>query len=483
MIAAQLLSLRTLYTRLIVGLGNHCRAIILLGCMTLLFQPHQVLAVEDIVAPSTSDVSPSDMRASPSDQPNKPVNRFSLSLSRAFETGNVSNPELAASLKNLDMAKAQIKTARSIPNPQFALQYGFGNPYTQIIAGNTQQIGANQLVEMGGKRGARIKLAMANYDLAALQIAALRFDIRYRIRKAYAELAAADANIELVENQRALVESLHKIATSRVRAGASPEEEEIQAHLALDEFDTVRTSALSSLRQASVQLDYLLGYSAERDIDVEDNCLFKLSSGKTELVPQPEFNLPSIEQLLEKAYEQRLDLKASQQQTVANTRALSLARRQAIPDVLIGSGYVFSTYKASQNVPIQQGAYLNANVDIPIFYRHQGEIAQAKAQVDQAGLKLAAKRAEIQTDVHAAYAGVVAARSNIRRYQQVLIPKARSVAKMSQRSYEVGRTDLSNAIIGQRAFQQTLSGYFNAVVAFQNAWADLEKAIGTPIFF
>lgn len=467
----------------LVAYGNHCAAMLSLLCLTLFFHQSQVLAAEEITAPSTSDVPATDMRAPPSDQPNKPVNRFSLSLSKAFETANTGNPEVVASLKNLDLAKAQIRIAGAIPNPQFALQYGFGNPYTEVIAGNTQQIGANQLVETAGKRGARLKVARANYDLAALQLAALRFDVRSRVRKAYAELAAAEANIELVENQRSLIERLHQIAQKRVKAGAAPEAESIQAELAVDQFDTLRTSALARLRQASVQLDYLLGYKPERDIDVEDNGLFKLSATKNELVPQPDFNLPSIEQLLAKAYEQRLDLKASQQQTQANRYSLSLARRQAIPDILMGSGYVFSTYKTSQHVPFQQGAYLNVNMDVPIFYQHEGEIAQAKAQLQQSQLQLATKKAQIETDVHAAYAGLTAARSNIVKYQTVLIPKAKTVVHLAQRSYEVGISGLATAIVAEQSFQQTLSGYFDAVVAYQNAWADLETAIGAPVSF
>ena len=58
---------------------------------------------------------------------------------------------------------------------------------------------------------------------------------------------------------------------------------------------------------------------------------------------------------------------------------------------------------------------------------------------------------------------------------------AAQVAKLARRGYEVGKTDLATAIIAQQQYQQTLSNYFNAVVAYQNAWADLEKAVGIPL--
>ena len=52
---------------------------------------------------------------------------------------------------------------------------------------------------------------------------------------------------------------------------------------------------------------------------------------------------------------------------------------------------------------------------------------------------------------------------------------------MSRRGYELGKTDLATAILAQQQYQQLLSSYFNAVVAYQNAWADLEQAIGVPV--
>ena len=386
-------------------------------------------------------------------------------------------------MKNLDIAVGQIKSAGAIPNPQFAMQYGFGTPYTEIIAGNTQTVGVNQLIEMGGKRGARLKLARANLSLIKAQLDALRIDVRSKVRKQYAELAAAEANIELVENQRKLVERLYLIALKKVKTKSAPESEALHARLSVEQFETLRTLALSRLRQASVKLDYLIGYKADRDLDVEDNGLFTLSSQRTELVPQPDYNIPPLQELLARAYAQRPDLMAALQKNIANKWAIKLAKAQAIPDVLIGSGYVFSTFKKNQMVSPQNGAYLNVNVDMPIFYRHQGEIAQAKANMSQSRLQLAQLTAQVETDVHTAYSDLIAARSNITQYQKILIPHAREVVRLSQLGYEKGKNDLTDAIVAQQQFQQTLSGYFDTVVDYQEAWADLEHSVGTPVTF
>lgn len=435
---------------------------------------------EELVTPETWDWTMRALKPGPSDRPNHPVNRFSLSLSKAFETSYSQNPNVVAALKNIDLAQAQIKTAGARPNPQFALQYGFGTPYTGSISGNTQAVGANQLLEMGFKRHKRLGYARANYLLAEYQLADLRYDVRSAVRKGYAELAASEANIDLVENQRKLVSRLAGIAEKRYKAGKSEEVELLQAKLAVDQFETLRHSALSRLRQASIELDYLLGFDPNRDLDVEDNGLFKLSTQRTELVPPHDEPLLPVEKLLEMAFQERPDLRAARQQVVAARKGITLARAQAIPDVLIGSGLVFSTYN---EMPQQAGAYLNVNVDIPILYRHQGEIAAAKATHKQAELQASAMAQRVEVDVRSAYSALSAARANLTHFQKSLIPLALNVVRKAQDSYERGTSDLGNALVAQQQFQNTFSNYFDTVVAYQDAWADLETAIGKKLDF
>ncbi len=319
--------------------------------------------------------------------------------------------------------------------------------------------------------------------LSEYQLSDLRYDVRSAVRKGYAELAAAEANIDLVENQRALVQRLGEIAQKRYKAGLSEEVETLQAGLALDQFETLRNSALTRLRQASIQLDYLLGYKSDRDLDVEDNGLFKLSLARTELVPPPNEPIPPLEQLLAEAYRERPDLKSANQQVITSRYAVSLAKAQAVPDVLIGSGWAFSTYKKSTGARQQEGVYLNMNMDVPIFYQHQGEIAAAKSANKQAQLQAAAMSARVDVDVRAAYSAIAAARANLAHYQKVLIPRALGMVRKAQDSYENGKSDLSNAVVAQQQFQQTFSTYFDTVVAYQTAWADLETAVGRQLEF
>jgi outer membrane protein TolC len=67
------------------------------------------------------------------------------------------------------------------------------------------------------------------------------------------------------------------------------------------------------------------------------------------------------------------------------------------------------------------------------------------------------------------------------KYQDELLPAALNVAQLSRRGFQLGKTDLATAMLAQLQYQQLRSSYFDSVVAYQNAWADFEKAVGVSL--
>jgi outer membrane protein TolC len=256
------------------------------------------------------------------------------------------------------------------------------------------------------------------------------------------------------------------------------------------QFDTQRNQAKLRLQQATAALSLLIGETPTRVevIDVDDNGIFKLSAQHTDLVPSPERNLPPLEQLFPVAYKSRSDLLANIQQKFSDRRALSLARSQRIPNLNVDTGYQFTTFTPVQPfqlfpglVPVSSGCYLDISMELPLFYHYQGETSQAKEtwlqdfeQVDQFKLKMT-------TDIVTAYESVAVARANIAKFQKDVLPVAVQVAKLARRRYEMGKGDLASAILAKQQYQKILSDYFDAVVAYQNSWADLEQAMGVPL--
>jgi cobalt-zinc-cadmium efflux system outer membrane protein len=205
-------------------------------------------------------------------------------------------------------------------------------------------------------------------------------------------------------------------------------------------------------------------------------------------VPSPYKALPPLQDLLPEGYQERPDLHVAIQQAYTDRKALTLARAQRIPDVLVDSGYQFTTFKPNQpfgltaiTVHNQPGAYLNITAEFPIYYHHQGETTQAKGTWLQDFAQIEQLKTQIAKDIVTAYESAVVARANIIKFQKQLLPAAALVAKQALIRYQLGKSDLATAILAKQQYQQTLSSYFDAVVAYQNAWADLENAMGVPL--
>jgi outer membrane protein TolC len=179
-------------------------------------------------------------------------------------------------------------------------------------------------------------------------------------------------------------------------------------------------------------------------------------------------------------------LHAALQQVFVNRRALILAKTKKIPDLFVSSGFVWTNFARHQPAGLtltapQAGAFVTVTAEQPILYQYQGEVAQATANVRQAERQVDLLKSQISTDLITAYNQANVARDNIFIFQKDLLPTAAQVAKLARRSYQIGSTDLATAIVAQQQYQQTLSNYFDTVVSYQIAWADLEKAVGLPI--
>ncbi|MBX9725556.1 MAG: TolC family protein, partial [Candidatus Obscuribacterales bacterium] len=395
-----------------------------------------------------------------------------FSLAKSFEIANQHSKEIIAAKYNLPIAKAGIEIAAAIPNPRFNLLYGWGPAYSIIIAGNPQQFGFQQQLQTAGKRSKQIAVARANYKVAEDQYASLVFDVHNRVRRAYAELAAAEAYVNLLESQRKVAEQLYQTAEKRFQAGKGSKSDSLHAELGVTQFDTSRTQAQTRLQKASAALSFIIGETPQsvEIIDVDDNGIFKLSAEETDLVPSASRALPKLAELLPEGFLHRPDLKVAIEQSNADQKSLDLAKAQRIPDIYLDSGYQFTTFKKNQpyalangQVPNSPGCYMNITMEHPIYYQKQGEIAQAKGTLNQDYDEVEQLKSQIACDIVSAYESVTVARANIIKFQSQIIPQATEVSQMAVKRYQIGKAALSSAILAKRQYQQVLSSYFDSV--------------------
>ena len=116
-----------------------------------------------------------------------------------------------------------------------------------------------------------------------------------------------------------------------------------------------------------------------------------------------------------------------------------------------------------------------------MFYQYQGQIDQAKNTWLQDFKQNDLLKSQIALDIVLAYEALLSLKANLDKYQNELLPSSFKVCQLSRRGYELGKTDLITALLSQQQYMQLIFSYFDTIVAYHNAWADLEKAIGLPL--
>ncbi|MBX9770355.1 MAG: TolC family protein, partial [Candidatus Obscuribacterales bacterium] len=120
-------------------------------------------------------------------------------------------------------------------------------------------------------------------------------------------------------------------------------------------------------------------------------------------------------------------------------------------------------------------------LQLPIFNVQQGDISQYRATIKQFKAELFTQQNIVQAEVVSAYRALVMQRQRIEAYQTKALDRSAQIAKMTQRSYEVGQIDINSVLVAQEANVQIRKDYLDAVYSYEIAYTNLEQAIGNTL--
>jgi cobalt-zinc-cadmium efflux system outer membrane protein len=187
--------------------------------------------------------------------------------------------------------------------------------------------------------------------------------------------------------------------------------------------------------------------------------------------------LPNVERIQQLALDRRPDVKAlelAQAQSVADLR---LQEALGKIDLTVGAEYRRQQGLAGRSNSL--GIFLSA--PLPIANRNQGEIARAGAERSKAEREMAARRAQVFSEVEAAYHEFVATQAMVDGIERDLLKPAASARDISRYTYTSGGTTLLELLDAQRAFNDTMRSYLDAQASLRRAASRLNAAAGTEV--
>jgi cobalt-zinc-cadmium efflux system outer membrane protein len=250
--------------------------------------------------------------------------------------------------------------------------------------------------------------------------------LEFQVKQQYTQAVLAhDQHDFALEVQASLTQTL-KLNQTRYEKGAISEADVAKVETAKLESDQAVANARQALRIAKANLAFLLGVrGAMPDFDVEaDLPKYAVPQKLAEIAP---------EKVLAQAVENRPDLKAQALQRDRAEAAVRLAKRVRMPDIALDINYQQAgTGGIGTNAPLTPPTLtFGVSAPLPLFYRQQGEIRKAEADLKTQDTQRAKLEAQLVSDVESGIASFTTGRELVERMEGRLLERAKRVRDLT----------------------------------------------------
>lgn len=373
------------------------------------------------------------------------------------------NPELQAARASIGEAESLLITAGTLPNPEIGVGFGVG-----LLGTDGFKLDTELLFELlkPGEREARKAVASARIAVSKAQVLAKEYEVAAETRRLVFAVLIAEQTIGILNAELALRQQAAGLIRSRRDVGEANELDISAVDLDLVEIQRDRRLAQSELEQTKLALNRGLGLAPQT--------VFKLEhSGKPLDIPLIDTVL--ADELGERLLSARLDLKAREAAYQVAEEELRLAvTRQYFK---LRAGPLYEHDGVSENF-----GGVSASVEIPIFDRNQGEIAEKTAARDRVRAEYVAELHRLRADGASALARVLAARAEIDTQDREVLPLLERSQTLSRAAFEARDLTVLDWVTAQQRALRTRRAYLDTVIAYRRALLDLEALAGFPVW-
>jgi cobalt-zinc-cadmium efflux system outer membrane protein len=392
-----------------------------------------------------------------------------LALADARRLAFQRNWDLLAAKSDVDIALAQRVVAREFPNPTASFSVvkisadshpsstisgnGFGDRNYDTVAA------VNQLIEIGGKRHARKDSAAAGLKGAEARLADARRLLDQGVTQAFVGVLLAERNHDVLADSATSLRQEARIAGVRQRAGDISLADQNQIEIAAERLELDAAGAGAEARKARVALEVLLGEKEPRgEIKLADSLdsLGNISAEATN-PPSATFSRP--------------DLVAAEAARAKAEADLRLQKAARIPDPTFLAQYEHQPPDQPHTVG------LGVSFPLPLWNRNGGNIAAARATLEQAARHAGRIHAQVLADIAVTRMSHAAALTRWQRYRDELTPKSAQIRASVSLAYEKGGATLLDLLAAQRNDNEVRLATAQAAAAAANESANLRAAL------
>jgi outer membrane protein, heavy metal efflux system len=379
-----------------------------------------------------------------------------LSLRDAITSAIDKRPELQAAAQ-VEASTAQLRRqAGLIPNPRLFYQSENLRPGVDFTQGVDTYAYATQVLEVSGRRGARIATADSGVNRSQLTFEQQKRSIELRVAQTYWDTLRLQYLRLLTEQSVGYYREILDYNEKRFNEGKIAEADLLRVRL--EEARAEANTESSGLAEAEAK------QRLAREMGLATAGNWRLSES-FELLSEPK-NPDSADS----PQNDRIEVKLAQQAIDTARANLRTQKAQGRPDVDALFGYKRT---AGFNTMIA-GFQMN----LPIFDRNQAAVAAARFEVEANRSTLSAVEHQSASELTLARMSYETWKRQVTDRYRPLLDQAVDIANISRAAYREGGTDLLRLLDAERLRVDTQSAWVEALGNYHQSVLSLEYAEG-----
>jgi outer membrane protein, heavy metal efflux system len=380
-----------------------------------------------------------------------------LTIKEAAAKAILQNPTLSAFSLDKRVKEAQTLQTSLRPNPNLEIEVNDAAGSGELSGFDRSEITVQlgQLIELGGKRTARVNASQISEKLADWDYSAKRLDVLTEVNKAFIEVMKAQHKVSLSKDLIKLGNQFYNAVSERVRTGKVAQIKKVKASVVLSTFKLKAKKAKMLLEQSRRKLSSTWG-STEPDFLSVVGDLFNI-------FPVPP--LDTINQKInETPYLKRWKTLEDKRQAI-----LELEQSKRTPDITLKGGY--RRLEQTNDNAITFGV----SVPLKIFDSNQGAISEAQNNLAKVKEERRAAIIILKKNFLEAYESLVFAHSQASILHSETIPAAQKSFDGINEGYRFGKFSFLDVLDSQKILFQTKEQYLDALSDYHIALAEVNR--------
>lgn len=353
---------------------------------------------------------------------------------------------LRADQVRVQAARADLRTASAFPNPSLSYSRKRGE----------RESGIEQPLPIFGQRGLRMEGAQLGIAAAAAQADAAYSDVARDAAREFIGLLVSQERHARRESAQKDLDAAAAIVRGQVEAGAR------------SRYDLARIE----VQQAQVAMEVAKSQAALDEAASKVAAAAALPQWQPRAVGslQPAAQSTDFDALWAVAQQRLPAVRAAVAEQAHADKLVDVERRDALPTPSVSLGRLRNDDGRSNVIGV--------SVEIPLFDRHEGAIAKAVAQREEAQLRREAAMAAAQSELRRATAQLAQRRQLSERYARQGLERLGELKRMAQDAYRLGQGSVLELIDSIDSVADKQIGYLDLVEEVLQAELDVRSAAG-----